>query len=239
MFELPVKNKPSMFWCEARALPVSTSPCTRLITPADKPAFNQSDKVNSATWGVSSDGLNTTVLPAKIAGTIWPLGKCPGKLYGPNIATTPCGLWRIKALAPGIGFSVVPVRSLYALIEMATLPVIAPTSVRVSQRGLPVSRAIMAANSSLCSFNCATKFSSMVIRDSIGVSAHCTCAALAALIAESTCSAFAPLPCHTTSPLLGLTELKAGPWPVCHWLFIRCVFIFVLQAEKTRCISLG
>ena len=31
--------------------------------------------VSSATFGVSSLGLNTTLLPASNAGTIWPLGK--------------------------------------------------------------------------------------------------------------------------------------------------------------------
>ena len=34
----------------------------------------------SATAGVSSEGLNSTQLPASSAGTIWPLGKWPGKL---------------------------------------------------------------------------------------------------------------------------------------------------------------
>ena len=44
--------------------------------------------------GVFSDGLNTTALPAISAGTMWPLGRCAGKLYGPSTASTPCGLCR-------------------------------------------------------------------------------------------------------------------------------------------------
>ena len=34
----------------------------------------------NAPSGVSSDGLNTTVSPASRAGTMWPLGRWPGKL---------------------------------------------------------------------------------------------------------------------------------------------------------------
>ena len=90
--ELPVKNNPSIILLLASALPVSISPCTRLITPAGRPASCQIFNTSSATLGVNSLGLNTMVLPAISAGTIWPLGKCPGKLYGPNTATTPWGL---------------------------------------------------------------------------------------------------------------------------------------------------
>ena len=35
---------------------------------------------NSPVAGVFSDGLNTTALPAISAGTMWPLGRCAGKL---------------------------------------------------------------------------------------------------------------------------------------------------------------
>ena len=35
---------------------------------------------NSPVAGVFSDGLKTTALPASSAGTIWPLGRCAGKL---------------------------------------------------------------------------------------------------------------------------------------------------------------
>mgnify|MGYP006167243679 CR=1 FL=1 len=45
-----------------------------------KPASSQHWTVSSATFGVSSLGLNTTALPASSAGTICPLGKWPGKL---------------------------------------------------------------------------------------------------------------------------------------------------------------
>ena len=45
-----------------------------------KPASIQHLTVSSATSGVSSLGLNSTQLPASRAGTIWPLGRWPGKL---------------------------------------------------------------------------------------------------------------------------------------------------------------
>ena len=55
--------------------------------------------------GVFSDGLNTTALPAISAGTMWPLGRCAGKLYGPSTASTPCGLWRTATLLPSAASS--------------------------------------------------------------------------------------------------------------------------------------
>ena len=54
----------------------------------------------SPTAGVFSHGLNTTALPASRAGTMWPLGRWAGKLYGPSTASTPCGLWRTATRAP-------------------------------------------------------------------------------------------------------------------------------------------
>ncbi len=47
---------------------------TRLSTPAGS-ASSQSRAVSSATLGVSSEGLNTTQLPAIRAGTMWPFGR--------------------------------------------------------------------------------------------------------------------------------------------------------------------
>ncbi|MNP05929.1 hypothetical protein D3C76_978930 [compost metagenome] len=76
----PVKNRPSMPGFAARAIPVSRAPCSRFSTPAGNPASIQHLTVSSATFGVSSLGLNSTLLPASSAGTICPLGKCPGKL---------------------------------------------------------------------------------------------------------------------------------------------------------------
>ncbi|MCY1186528.1 hypothetical protein D9M73_274080 [compost metagenome] len=76
----PVKNRPSIPGLAASATPVSRAPCTRLSTPAGNPAAIQQLTVSSATFGVSSLGLNTTQLPASKAGTICPLGRCPGKL---------------------------------------------------------------------------------------------------------------------------------------------------------------
>ena len=78
--ELPVKNNPSMSLWEAKALPVSTSPWTKFKTPAGRLAAAHNLTISCATIGVRSLGLNTTVLPAINAGTMWPFGRCPGKL---------------------------------------------------------------------------------------------------------------------------------------------------------------
>ena len=80
-------------------------------TPAGSPASRQASTVARATPGASSEGLNTTVLPAIRAGTIWPLGRWPGKLYGPNTATTPCGRCRSTAVPSAIAVRFSPVRS--------------------------------------------------------------------------------------------------------------------------------
>ncbi|MOA15382.1 hypothetical protein D3C78_1355360 [compost metagenome] len=71
----PVKNSPSMPGFAARAMPVSRAPCSRFKTPAGRPASIQHLTVSSATFGVSSLGLNSTLLPANSAGTIWPFGR--------------------------------------------------------------------------------------------------------------------------------------------------------------------
>ena len=64
----------------ASAFPAAPSPCTRVRTPCGSPASRHSPTMNSATAGVSSEGLNTTVFPASRAGTIWPFGRWAGKL---------------------------------------------------------------------------------------------------------------------------------------------------------------
>ena len=49
---------------------VGPSPVTMLTTPGGKPAFITSSPRRSVEFGVTSDGLTTTVLPAASAGII-------------------------------------------------------------------------------------------------------------------------------------------------------------------------
>ena len=79
VLEEPVNSRPSIGCC-ARASPTSRPPCSRFSTPAGRPACCHSSAVFSAHNGVSSLGLKIRVLPASSAGTIWPLGRWPGKL---------------------------------------------------------------------------------------------------------------------------------------------------------------
>ena len=80
---LPVNRMPSMSACWPSATPVSRPPLTRLSTPFGRPACSHSCTVFTAVRGAYSLGLNTTVFPAIRAGTMWPFGRWPGKLYGP------------------------------------------------------------------------------------------------------------------------------------------------------------
>ena len=50
------------------------------MTPSGTPASWKHSTSIAPVAGVFSDGLNTTALPAISAGTMWPLGKCAGKL---------------------------------------------------------------------------------------------------------------------------------------------------------------
>jgi hypothetical protein len=92
-------------------MPVSRPPLTRFSTPFGRPAFSHSCTVLTAVRGAYSLGLNTTVFPAIRAGTMWPFGRWPGKLYGPNTPNTPCGRWRSTALPSATLAAVSPVRA--------------------------------------------------------------------------------------------------------------------------------
>ncbi len=106
----PVNSRPSISW-SIKAWPTSRPPCTRLTTPGGTPAASSASTSNWPARGVSSDGLNTTVSPASRAGTMWPLGRWPGKLNGPSTAITPCGRWRSTARPKAMSLACSPVRS--------------------------------------------------------------------------------------------------------------------------------
>ncbi len=71
------------------ARPVSGPPCTRLNTPAGSPAACMISPSAAPVAGVSSDGLNTTVLPAISAELAIPIESATGKLNGAITPKTP------------------------------------------------------------------------------------------------------------------------------------------------------
>ena len=114
-----------------------------LIMPMGMPAASKHSAIRLATSGVYSLDLNTTVFPASSAGTICPLGKCPGKLNGPSTAVTPCGLYRVAVVCAPLVVTTALRRPFIAAIESGILLIIASTSPSDSQSGLPVSRLII------------------------------------------------------------------------------------------------
>ena len=62
-----------------------------LTTPAGTPASSSSSTKRSASSGVSSAGLRTTVLPQTSAGAIFQDGIAIGKFHGVIAPTTPTG----------------------------------------------------------------------------------------------------------------------------------------------------
>ena len=96
--QLPVKSTPSTSACSTSAAAASPRPCTMLKTPAGMPASAISSASSAPTPGAFSLGLNTTVFPARSAGTQCPLGRCAGKLNGPTTAITPNGRYEHRLL---------------------------------------------------------------------------------------------------------------------------------------------
>ncbi len=68
---------------------MSGPPCTRLKTPAGRPAACAISPSAAPVAGVSSEGLKTTVLPAISAEPAMPIESATGKLNGAMTAKTP------------------------------------------------------------------------------------------------------------------------------------------------------
>jgi hypothetical protein len=83
----PVNATPSTA-AATRARPVDSPPCTRLKTPVGRAARTISSRI-APVHGVSSEGLNTTVLPAMSAAEDIPTDSAAGKLNGAMTAKTP------------------------------------------------------------------------------------------------------------------------------------------------------
>ncbi len=74
----PVSDSASMAGCAASASPVAAPPWTTEKTPGGRPASRSSSPSATAVTGVSSEGLNTTALPAASAGAAFQHAICSG-----------------------------------------------------------------------------------------------------------------------------------------------------------------
>ena len=82
-------------------------PCTTLNTPGGSPTSSRSLPRWKPISGVSSLGLNTTVLPARSAGKIFHVGTANGKFHAVITPTTPTGTRTLIAHLLGISLGVV------------------------------------------------------------------------------------------------------------------------------------
>ncbi len=150
---LPVKLTIWVSGLATSASPTSDpGPVTRLTVPGGKPASAISSTSSVAQWGVSLEGLSTTVFPATRAGIIFQHGIAIGKFHGVTMAATPSGSRTLIAHLSGSSDGVVSPNSRRpspAMRKAMSIP--SWTSPRVSARTLPISRVIARASRSLCS----------------------------------------------------------------------------------------
>ena len=143
-----------------------------------------------AQWGVSLDGLNTTVLPLTRAGIIFQHGIAIGKFQGVMIPATPIGSRIDIAHLSGSSDGVVSPNSRRpspAIRKAISIP--SWTSPRASARTLPISRVIARARRSLCSAMRAPKRYRISPRLGAGVRRQVRPAISAARIARATSAA--------------------------------------------------
>jgi hypothetical protein len=86
----PVKTTPpTLASATSRAPSVAPSPITQCAAARGKPASCRISSARSATHGVCSAGLATTLLPAASAAATWPRKMASGKFQGLMQANTP------------------------------------------------------------------------------------------------------------------------------------------------------
>ena len=159
-----------------------------------------------------------------------PVRQMPGKLYGPNTASTPCGRWRSVAAPSGISVCCSPVRVWYAFTDIAILLIIAVTSVVASQRGLLVSQAMMRVSSALLASSSAANFQPA---PALGEwpfrprRKRAACSLTGLLNLPGAC--VVPRPEHL--PPTGLVFVRASPSPVTQSPLIHRVMLFSPQGR--------
>ena len=188
-------------------------PVTRLTVPGGNPASSMSSTSSVAQWGVSDDGLNTTVFPATSAGISFQHGIAIGKFQGVMMPATPIG-WRmlIAHLSGSSDGTVSPNirRPSPAIRNAMSMP--SWTSPRASEITLPISRVMARARRSLCSAISAPKRYRISPRLGAGVAAQPGPASSAARIAIATSAAVPAGNRPTTSRVsAGLTLSNVSP----------------------------
>lgn len=88
----PVNDTMRTPGCLTSAAPTSSPwPGSTVSNPSGRPASAQMRASSSASWGVSSDGLSSTALPAASAGAAFCASFMMGEFHGVMAAITPNG----------------------------------------------------------------------------------------------------------------------------------------------------
>ena len=208
----PVNDTMSTSGCAASASPTTGPvPCTRLNTPAGRPAAWMISASRPAVSGAISLGLSTTVLPATSAGATLATICCNGKFHGVIAATTPSGSRTIVEL-PTVTGSSAP-----ASISAST-PSVMPMGLGTwtfvaNTIGVPTSAVIVAASSSARALRPSLIRRTAATRSASGVADQPGNAAAAARTAAS---ASASVPAGTdamTSSVAGFRTSMRSPEP--------------------------
>ncbi len=182
--------------------PIASPPATALSTPGGSAPCRISTS-RSVPSGVNGEGLMTTVLPARIAGTTCQIAIISGQFHGVIDATTPSGLRCSVMCAPASSWIVSTGKSSVAAWRAhAAAP---PTSKRAPKppSGLPCSRLSSCASSSACASIRSPIAAQAALRASSLAAAQPGNAAAAAATAASTCAAVATGAWPTTAPVAG------------------------------------
>ena len=208
-----------------RKEPTSPAPLTVLITPAGNPSAIRRT-ISSVPMLVYSEGLITTVLPARIDGMICQIAISNGQFHGAMAAITPKGLRWISSRRVSSSNTTSTGRSKLAgtrvHISHPQISKRAPGtwSGPTPPSGFPCSRVTHPARTSAFPLMVSATFIINALRSASGLAAHAGCAARAAATACATCSA---VDCGTrpsTSPVAGFfdsnvrAELTARPFMV-------------------------
>ncbi|SPV02337.1 Uncharacterised protein [Burkholderia cenocepacia] len=207
-----LRTRPSASQSAAASTPRSRDAAIRFSTPAGTPASCASNASASAVSGVSSAGFATTVQPAARAGAILRAIIASGKFHGVIAATMPIGsftaLKRLPRCCCGIRSPYVRVAS---SANHSTYDAPYATSPRASASGLPCSRDISFARSSVCATIAACQARRIAARSRAGVARHAGSARAAASVAARASAAPLSGTWATVSSVAGSVTAKRRP----------------------------
>jgi hypothetical protein len=219
----PTKPTAAMPGWSQIASTTSLPPCTRLRTPAGRPASSNRATSLSDDRGTRSDGLSTNTLPpTRACGSIHS-GTMNGKLNGTMPATTPSGSYTTSQVTPRLTSSWLPDARFGRLQPNSTHSMPFSTSARASAYNLPFSCETSHDSSSMSrSISSRTRYR-IWARSRIGTSRHFWNAILAAATAASTSAAVPSWTCAMSRPHRGLGTASVWPllasrhWPPMKW----------------------